>query len=217
MIIKEASFVQSNTDYRKCPPPLLPEYAFIGRSNVGKSSLINMLCERRALARISVQPGKTQLINHFLINDRWYLVDLPGYGYAKVSKKSRSKWETMISNYLINRLNLMCTFVLIDLRIPPQEIDLNMISSFGENQLPLALVFTKYDKLKPAQATENLEIYKEELSKQWEELPPLFVSSSRTAAGRDAILDFIEANNKVFDPAEIKNRLDAGAGDGSIF
>ncbi|MFP4470240.1 MAG: ribosome biogenesis GTP-binding protein YihA/YsxC [Bacteroidota bacterium] len=211
MIVKEAKFIISNTDYRKCPPPLLPEYAFIGRSNVGKSSLINMLCERKALARISVQPGKTQLINHFLINGQWYLVDLPGYGYAKVSKKSRGKWEIMISNYLINRVNLMCTFVLVDLRIPPQAIDLNMINSFGENQLPLALVFTKYDKIKPAQADQNLEVYKEELAKQWEELPPVFVTSSRTAEGREAILDFIHANNQVFDPEQIKNRPDAGA------
>ncbi len=190
---------------------MLPEYAFIGRSNVGKSSLINMLCNRKSLARISVQPGKTQLINHFLINNRWYLVDLPGYGYAKVSKKSRAKWEQMINSYLVNRLNLLCTFVLIDLRIPPQAIDIEMINRFGANQLPLALVFTKSDKLKPAVAESNLDAFKNELLQQWEDLPPIFVTSSRTGLGREALLDFIENTNQVFDPDEIKNRLNAGA------
>lgn len=206
MKITEATFVVSNTDYRKCPPPLLPEYAFIGRSNVGKSSLINMLCGRKNLAHISVQPGKTRLINHFLINNQWYLVDLPGYGYARTSKKSRQSWQKMIDQYLINRLNLICTFVLIDLRIPPQESDLGVISGFGENELPLALVFTKYDKLNTEEAEANLENFKKRLLENWEILPPYFITSSKTAKGRDDILDFIDENNQVFDAGQIKNR-----------
>jgi len=198
MLIKKAEFVISNTDYRKCPPPVLPEYAFIGRSNVGKSSLINMLCGRKKLAKISVQPGKTQLINHFIINNEWYLVDLPGYGYAKISKSSRAKWQKMIDKYLLNRQNLLTTFVLIDLRIPPQDIDTEIISNFGMSQLPLALIFTKYDKLKKLEAVTNLEKYKTHLHKSWEELPPIFVSSSKSGLGRDEILGFIEKNNPVF-------------------
>lgn len=205
MKIIEATFVVSNTDYRKCPPPLLPEYAFIGRSNVGKSSLINMLCGRKNLAHISVQPGKTRLINHYLINNQWYLVDLPGYGYARTSKKSRQGWQKMIDQYLINRPNLICTFVLIDLRIPPQKSDLGVISGFGENELPLALVFTKYDKLKPGEAEANLEIFKKRLLENWEMLPPYFITSSKTAIGKDDMLDFIDENNQVFDAEKIKN------------
>ncbi len=198
MEIKEASFIISNTDYRKCPPPVLPEFAFIGRSNVGKSSLINMLCKRKGLARISVQPGKTQTINHFLINKEWYLVDLPGYGYAKISKTSREKWKKMIGDYVTKRENLVYTFILIDLRIPPQQNDLEVINNFGEMQLPFALVFTKFDKLKPLEASANLENYKSELLESWEELPPLFVTSSASALGRDEMLDFIEENNNLF-------------------
>jgi GTP-binding protein len=198
MLIKKAEFIISNTDHRKCPPPELPEYAFIGRSNVGKSSLINMLCGRKKLAKISVQPGKTQLINHFLINKEWYLVDLPGYGYAKISKTSRAKWEKMIDKYLLNRTNLMYTFVLIDLRHPPQKIDTEIISNFGMSQLPVALVFTKQDKLKQREADTNLEAYKAHLHESWEELPPIFVTSANTKLGREEILNFIEKNNPVF-------------------
>lgn len=198
MEIKRASFVISNTDYQKCPAPTLPEYAFIGRSNVGKSSLINMLCNRKGLAKISVQPGKTQTINHFLIDGAWYLVDLPGYGYAKRSKTSREKWKKMIGEYLTNRRNLVYTFILIDLRIPPQSNDLEMIGKFGESELPMALVFTKFDKLKPEEAKRNLNAFEHELLQTWESLPPIFVSSAKTALGREQILDFIDHNNKVF-------------------
>jgi GTP-binding protein len=201
MEIKQATFVISNTDYLKCPPDKLPEYAFIGRSNVGKSSLINMLCGRRSLARISVTPGKTQTINHFLINGQWYLVDLPGYGYAKISKKERAKWRKMIDDYLLNRLNLMTTFVLIDLRIPPQPVDQEIINGFGANQLPMALVFTKYDKLKPDVADKNLLAYRSFLSESWETLPPHWVTSTKTGLGREDILSFISENNKVFGDA----------------
>ncbi len=198
MLIKKAEFIISNTDYRKCPAPTLPEYAFIGRSNVGKSSLINMICDRNKLAKTSVKPGKTQLINHFLINKEWYIVDLPGYGYAKASKSSRNMWQKMIDQYLLNRPNLMSTFVLIDLRLPPQQIDTDIISNFGLSQLPVALVFTKHDKLKKRDAESNFEIYKKHLLQSWEELPPIFVTSSLTKMGRDEILDFIETNNPVF-------------------
>jgi GTP-binding protein len=198
MEIKQATFVISNTDYRKCPQATLPEYAFLGRSNVGKSSLINMLCNRRSLAKISVTPGKTQTINHFLINEQWYLVDLPGYGYAKRSKKSRQSWKKMTDDYLLNRSNLMTTFVLVDLRIPPQDIDLEVISGFGEKQLPMALIFTKYDKLKPDEAEGNLRRYQKLLLESWETLPPYFVTSSKSGKGRDELLVFISENNRVF-------------------
>jgi len=177
MQITQAKFIISNTDHRKCPSPDRPEYAFIGRSNVGKSSLINMLCGRKKLAKTSVSPGKTQLINHFLINNEWYLVDLPGYGYAKISKKERERWRKMIDGYLFNRQN---------------------INNFGMNRLPLALVFTKYDKLKKTEAEANLDRYKAHLLETWEKLPPLFVTSSKTGMGRAEILRFIEENNPVF-------------------
>jgi GTP-binding protein len=204
MLVKEARFVVSNSNYKSCPPPIIPEYAFIGRSNVGKSSLINMLSNHKGLAKTSVSPGKTQLINHFLINEEWYLVDLPGYGYAKTSKKSREKWKLMIEDYLVNRENLVFTFVLIDLRIPPQNNDREIIDNFGESQLPLGLVFTKYDKLSRTEAEKNLSIYKKELHKNWEELPPIYVTSSKTAMGRDEILDFIERTNKDVLPSLLK-------------
>jgi len=157
-----------------------------------------MLCKRKGLARISVQPGKTQTINHFLINKEWYLVDLPGYGYAKISKTSREKWKKMIGDYVTKRENLVYTFILIDLRIPPQQNDLEVINNFGEMQLPFVLVFTKFDKLKPIEASANLENYKSELLESWEELPPLFVTSSASGLGRDEMLDFIEENNNLF-------------------
>lgn len=204
MLVKEARFVVSNSNYKSCPPPIIPEYAFIGRSNVGKSSLINMLSNHKGLAKTSVSPGKTQLINHFLINEEWYLVDLPGYGYAKTSKKSREKWKKMIEDYLVNRENLVFTFVLIDLRIPPQNNDREIIDNFGESQLPLGLVFTKYDKLSRTEAEKNLSIYKKELHKNWEELPPIYVTSSKTTLGRDELLDFIERTNKDVLPSLLK-------------
>jgi GTP-binding protein len=207
MQIKQAEFVLSNTDYKLCPPPLKPEFAFIGRSNVGKSSLINMLCNRNKLAKTSVRPGKTQLINHFIINDEWYLVDLPGYGYAKVSKKDRAKWERMIDAYLVNRINLMSTFILIDLRIPPQTIDLEMMEKFGEKGLPFAIAFTKADKLKPAEVEENFALYKEKLLETWYELPPLFITSSVDAKGKDELLDFIGETINIFDVDAIKRKL----------
>lgn len=198
MEITEAVFLQSSSDYRKCPVPKFPEYAFIGRSNVGKSSLINMLCQRKDLAKISGQPGKTKTINHFLINRQWYLVDLPGYGFARVPLEERNKWRQMIDNYLLHRKNLVCTFILIDLRLPPQDIDLQVINNFGEMQLPLALAFTKSDKLTPRKVEENLQHYQDVLLKSWEELPPLFITSARTGAGRKEILRFISENNSVF-------------------
>ena len=207
MEIKESKFVMSNTDHRLCPPPVLPEFAFIGRSNVGKSSLINMLTQRKNLARISVQPGKTQLINHFLIDDRWYLVDLPGYGYAKVSKKSRAQWQRMIDGYLTHRINLMCTFILVDLRIEPQANDQEMIDKFGANQWPFALVFTKADKLKPAEVTTNYELYRQSLLERWEELPPMFITSAEKATGRDEVLAFIDESRQFFDAEAIARTL----------
>ncbi|MCK9271178.1 MAG: ribosome biogenesis GTP-binding protein YihA/YsxC [Bacteroidales bacterium] len=207
MEIKESKFVTSNTDQRMCPPPVLPEFAFIGRSNVGKSSLINMLTQRKNLARISVQPGKTQLINHFLIDDRWYLVDLPGYGYAKVSKKSRAQWQRMIDGYLTHRINLMCTFILVDLRIEPQANDQEMIDKFGANQWPFALVFTKADKLKPAEVTANYELYRQSLLERWEELPPMFITSAEKATGRDEVLAFIDESRQFFDAEAIARTL----------
>ncbi len=195
MLITDARFVVSNSNYKSCPSPVIPEYAFIGRSNVGKSSLINSLSNRKGMAKTSVSPGKTQLINHFLINEEWYLVDLPGYGYAKRSKSSREKWKKMIDDYLINRENLVCTFVLVDLRIPPQKSDREIIDNFGESQLPLGLVFTKYDKLSKTEAEKNLDFYKKDLSKNWEDLPPIYITSSKTGMGRDEILDFIARTN----------------------
>lgn len=204
MLIKEAQFITSNTDYRKCPPAVMPEYAFIGRSNVGKSSLINMLCNRKGLAKVSVQPGKTQLINHFLINNSWYLVDLPGYGYAKISKTSREKWKKMINDYLNFRVNLLSTFILIDLRIPPQPIDREVIDAFGESQWPFALIFTKSDKLGQTEIQKNINAYKNDLSQSWEELPQMFVTSASTGRGRDEILSFINTTSHIFDPEKIK-------------
>lgn len=207
MQVKQATFIMSNTDYNKCPPPLKPEFAFIGRSNVGKSSLINMLCQRKSLAKISVKPGKTQLINHFLVNDDWYLVDLPGYGYAKVAHKDRDMWKIMINDYLLNRINLMCTFILIDLRLPPQKIDQEMIEGYGEMGLPFALIFTKSDKLKPAEVELNLSNYKSFLLESWEELPPFFTTSSEKGIGRDEVLDFIKRTKNIFDVEAIKRKL----------
>ena len=198
MRIIKSEFVISNTDVSKCPQEDKPEYAFIGRSNVGKSSLINMLCGRKNLAKISSTPGKTQLINHFLIDEAWYLVDLPGFGFAKSSKSSREKWRKMINGYLLKRKNLLNSFFLIDSRLEPQKNDTKFINWFGENELPFTLVFTKTDKLKPNQLSKNIEAYKKHLLERWEELPPMIITSSRTSLGKDEVLDFIEKNNKIF-------------------
>ena len=195
-MIKQARFLISNTDVQKCPPPDRPEYAFIGRSNVGKSSLINMLVGQKSLAKVSVRPGKTQLINHFIINESWYLVDLPGYGYAKISLSVKEKFQKLISRYILNRENLYCLFVLIDIRHSPQAIDIDFITWLGENHIPFALVFTKADKLGKVTAAKNVADYSLELKKIWEELPPILVSSSVDGTGQAEIISFIEnANN----------------------
>ncbi len=197
-MINQAKFIESNTEWKKCPKPTIPEYAFIGRSNVGKSSLINMLTERRALAKISGTPGKTQLINHFLINDSYYYADLPGYGYAKVSKKSREKFNKFTLKYLENRENLMCVFVLLDSRIPPQKIDLEFMEYCGIKQIPFVMCFTKLDKLKEKEAIENISIYKKTMLKSWESLPDIFQTSSKSIVGKQEIIDFIETTNQLF-------------------
>lgn len=195
MEIKTARFIVSNTDVRKCPPPNKPEYAFIGRSNVGKSSLINRLTNKKGLAKTSGSPGKTQLINHFLINEEWYLVDLPGYGYAKVPKKERIKWEQFLRRYLLQRENLYCVFVLIDSRHEAQEVDLKFMEWLGISQIPFSIIFTKTDKLKPEELEENLKNYETELFKTWETMPGYFVSSAETGEGKEEILNFIASVN----------------------
>lgn len=198
MKITSADFVMSNTEVQKCPAPNKPEYAFIGRSNVGKSSLINMLSGRRKLAKISSTPGKTILINHFIINKDWYLVDLPGYGFAKRSKTERAKWEKMIKKYILNRTNMLTLFVLVDSRITPQKIDLEFIDWLGVSGIPFVIVFTKSDKLKPGQLASNVETYKDKLLESWDEIPPLIITSSSDTTGRDDVLNYIEETNKVF-------------------
>lgn len=196
MEIKKAEFVVSNTDYRKCPDTGLPEYAFIGRSNVGKSSLINMLTNQKGLAKTSVRPGKTQLINHFLINDEWYLVDLPGYGYARTSKTSREKWQKMITDYMLKREALVNVFVLVDSRIPPQKIDLEFINFLGMNGIPLSILFTKIDKQKQREIAATVNAYKQILAEVWEDLPEMLMTSSVTRYGRDQVLGRIEEINQ---------------------
>ncbi len=188
----QAQFVISNTDYRKCPKPDKPEFAFIGRSNVGKSSLINMMAARKGLAKTSGKPGKTQLINHFLIDESWYLVDLPGYGYAKTSKKNRAAWGQMIQDYLINRENLQIVFVLIDSRLDPQKIDLEFIQWLGENGIPLALVFTKADKQSINKGQQSIAKFKRVLKQTWEDLPMIFLTSSETGLGKPELSEYIE-------------------------
>jgi GTP-binding protein len=195
-MIKQARFLISNTDVKKCPAPDRPEYAFIGRSNVGKSSLINMLVGQNSLAKVSVRPGKTQLINHFVIDESWYLVDLPGYGYAKISISVKEKFQKLISDYILNRENLYCLFVLIDVRHSPQKIDIEFITWLGENHIPFAIIFTKADKLGKVSVAKNVGAYTQELKKLWEELPSILVSSSLDGTGRDEIISFIENVNK---------------------
>lgn len=192
MKINTASFVVSNQNWEKCPEGNLPEFSFIGRSNVGKSSLINAFTGRKSLAKISNKPGKTQLINHFLINENWYLVDLPGYGYAKTSKVNRKIFSEMISDYLLQRKNLITTFVLIDVRLKPQQIDLDFITFLGESGVPFCIVFTKADKLKESQLLEKVSFYKEVLLTEWEKLPTIFISSSVKRVGLVEIGKYIE-------------------------
>jgi GTP-binding protein len=192
MKITTAEFISSYADVKKCPPPDKPEFAFIGRSNVGKSSLINMLTNSRKLAKTSVTPGKTQTINHFLINNAWYLVDLPGYGYASVSKSTREGFGKMIEEFVLKRENLTCLFVLIDARLEPQANDLNFIQWAGGNDVPLALVFTKIDKLKRNELQKNINQYEKKLLTQWEELPTIILTSSVEKDGKEEILDIIE-------------------------
>ena len=196
MIIKSAEFVISNTDVKKCPANTLPEYAFIGRSNVGKSSLINMLTQRKGLAMTSQKPGKTQLINHFLINNEWHLVDLPGYGFARVGQSNRERLKSIIADYILEREQLTNLFILLDCRHEPQKIDLEFIEWAGENGVPFALVFTKADKLSKGKLASNIEAYKQTLLESWEELPPIFITSSEAKEGRDELLNYIEDINK---------------------
>ena len=198
MQIKSADFIISNTDYKLCPKADKAEYAFIGRSNVGKSSLINLITEKKQLAKISRKPGKTQLINHFLINKQWYLVDLPGYGYATISKSQKEEFQKIIFSYLENRKNLMCLFVLLDCRHKCQKIDLEFMQWLGEKQIPFVMVFTKTDKLGKAVLNKNIENYKNDMLKQWEELPQIFFSSVLNKKGDKEILDFIEQTNSLF-------------------
>jgi GTP-binding protein len=195
MEIKEARFVVSNTDVKKCPAPDRPEYAFIGRSNVGKSSLINKLTNKKSLAKTSGKPGKTRLINHYIINNEWYLVDLPGYGYAEVPKKERLKWEQFIKRYILQRDNLYCVFVLVDSRHEPQKPDLDFMEWLGISQVPFVIIFTKIDKLKPSELENNLKIYEERLFETWETMPGYYVSSAETGQGTAEILEFIETVN----------------------
>ena len=198
MKIKTSEFVISNTELKKCPKPDKPEYAFIGRSNVGKSSLINMITSRKQLAKISGKPGKTRLINHFIINEKWFLVDLPGYGYAKVSKQERNIWKGFIKNYILKRENLMNLFVLIDSRHKPQNNDLEFMQHLGENSVPFVIIFTKADKLTKKQLKENIAHYTSELLKTWEEVPKYFISSAVNKSGQKEILDFISETNMLF-------------------
>ena len=196
MEITNAEFAISNTDFRKCPATAFPEYAFIGRSNVGKSSLINMLTNHKGLAMTSARPGKTMLINHFLINKSWYLVDLPGYGYAKRDRKSQEQIQRIIESYILGREQMTCLFLLIDSRLEPQRIDLAFIQWLGENGIPFAIVFTKADKLGIGKLKANIQAYLEKLAEQWEELPPHFVTSSEDRTGRQELLDYIDSINK---------------------
>jgi GTP-binding protein len=197
MKIKSAEFVMSNSDVAKCPKNPIPEYAFIGRSNVGKSSLINMLTQRKSLAKTSGRPGKTQLINHFKINNEWFLVDLPGYGYARVSKSTKKIFQKFITEYFRKRRQLVCGFVLVDIRHEPQKIDLEFMQWLGENQIPFCIVFTKADKLRPSQIDTHVENYRNKLLEDvWEEMPQHFVTSASKAIGRDELLGYIDQINK---------------------
>lgn len=196
MLIKSAKFIESNSDVLKCPKSSLPEYAFIGRSNVGKSSLINMLTEHKNLAKVSGKPGKTRLINHFLINEKWHLVDLPGYGYAKVSKKEKRTFQKYITAYFEKRPQLVNTFVLVDIRHDVQPIDLDFMIWLGESTIPFSIIFTKADKLKKNQLEDKIAAYSSKLLETWTEMPPYFITSSAHKIGRDDVLDYIENINQ---------------------
>lgn len=191
MLIKSASFLASAAKLDQCPPGNKPEFAFIGRSNVGKSSLINMLVGVKGLAKTSSTPGKTQLLNYFIINEKWFLVDLPGYGFAKVSRSEREKWEKRLYEYLKKRDNLYCVFVLVDSRLEPQKSDLEMINWLGENQVPLAIIFTKADKMKPKALEESVEVWKKTLLEDWTDLPTMMITSAENKNGKEEVLDFI--------------------------
>lgn len=204
MQIKQAEYVISSTNYKKCPAADRPEFAFIGRSNVGKSSLINMLTGRKKLALTSSKPGKTKLINHFLINDQWYLVDLPGYGWAKTGKKHKKEWEKMIREYILKRSNLLSLFMLVDGCLPPQKNDLQFIYWLGSNGIPFAIVFTKTDKISNQRIRKNLEEFDRQLLESWETLPPSFVSSIKTKNGRKEILDYIREALLEFENFDVK-------------
>lgn len=198
MKITDAKFVISNTDPSKCPAPLLPEYAFVGRSNVGKSSLINMLCDNRTLAKTSSTPGKTRLINHFIINNQWFLADLPGYGYARITASVAQQWIKFTKTYLLKRENLLCVFLLIDIRHSPQKSDTDFMEFLALNNVPFVMVFTKADKLSKTAVEKNLSAYFKVMHQTWEELPEYFVTSSEAKTGAEQILDFIEQTNKSF-------------------
>lgn len=204
MKISHAEFVISNMDVSKCPAPDRPEYAFIGRSNVGKSSLINMLTNNKGLAKISGKPGKTQLINHFLINKEWYLVDLPGYGYAKVTHNMRNRFQRFIAEYMTTRENLTNVFVLVDCRHKPQEIDLDFMQFLGENGIPFSIVFTKQDKLNKSESKVFMKRYEQEMLQRWEEMPPYFVTSATSGEGKEALLAFIAEVNLTVDYGQPK-------------
>ncbi|WP_159022586.1 ribosome biogenesis GTP-binding protein YihA/YsxC [Formosa sp. L2A11] len=195
MLIKSAEFVVSNSDVAKCPKDRIPEYAFIGRSNVGKSSLINMLTNRKSLAKTSGRPGKTQLINHFLINKTWFLVDLPGYGYARVSKSAKKTFQKFITQYFSKRAQLISAFVLVDIRHKPQPVDLEFMAWLGEHSIPFSIIFTKADKLKPMAIENHVNDYRDVLLKTWEEMPNYFVTSSSKEVGKDELLDYIDNMN----------------------
>ncbi|ODS89943.1 ribosome biogenesis GTP-binding protein YihA/YsxC [Chryseobacterium lacus] len=195
-MIKTTEFIKSSGKWQDCPDPVLPEYAFIGRSNVGKSSLINAMANKKDLAKTSQTPGKTQLINHFLINEEWYLTDLPGYGYAKVSKSLRKDFEKLITQYILNRTNLVNLFVLIDIRHSPQQIDLDFMQWCGESGIPFSIVFTKADKLRGNAAVKNTEEYRKKMEEFWDELPPMYITSAEKKQGGDEILSFIEKTNQ---------------------
>ena len=198
MKIKTSKFVISNTNYRKCPAPKIPEYAFIGRSNVGKSSLVNALSNKKNLAKTSAKPGKTQLINHFIINKEWFLVDLPGYGFAKTSKKKKAIFQKMTENYLLNRTNLICLFVLIDSRLKPQKIDQEFMQWLSEKEIPFVMIFTKSDKLGKIALEKNIQEYNTKMLKKWEELPKSFVTSAEKKTGLNQIIKYISSLNSKF-------------------
>jgi ribosome biogenesis GTP-binding protein ysxC len=204
MLIKSANFVKSSSKWQECPEPNIAEYAFIGRSNVGKSSLINAMMNKKDLAKTSQTPGKTQLINHFLVNEEWYLTDLPGYGYAKVSKSQRKDFEKLITNYILNRKNLVNLFILVDIRHTPQKIDLEFMEWCAESGIPFSVIFTKADKLKPNAITQNVETYQQKLLETWEELPELYITSAERKEGGENILNFIEHTNEYLRKHNVK-------------